>query len=373
MKTPNRILLVDDNEANLELLAEILADQFTLRSAASGEEALEIAPEFRPDIVLLDIMMPGINGYETCRRLKANPVLGGTKVILVSAKAMTSERVKGYEAGADDYIVKPFDEDELLAKLKVFLRLKNVEEVDRVKSDLIMLLNHETRTPLNGLITPLQMLVGGMEMDDDQQKEMIEIAYRSARRLVELMEKALLYMSLRSGSREIRRENCLLGETIREVLGDFSEEAADKGMEFEILANAGLEVACEKPLLQRALKSLLDNAIHHSPEGGTVAISVQAREGNCELSIQDQGPGVAPAVLPHLFEPFHSQDIMRHSRGQKLSLPLVREIALKHGGRIELDNRPGHGATFTLIFPIQAPRPDQGQAARIPDRDVVLS
>jgi len=131
-----RILVVDDNETNRLILTEILADGFELYVASSGEECLGIAVEVEPDLVLLDIMMPGIDGYETCRRLRQIPELRYTKVIMVSAKAMLSERLRGYEAGADDYVTKPFDDAEMLSKIRVFLRLKSTEETNETISAL---------------------------------------------------------------------------------------------------------------------------------------------------------------------------------------------------------------------------------------------
>ena len=121
MQRQSRILLVDDNPTNLAILEEMLDDEYRWEAATSGEEALEIAPDFQPDLILLDVMMPGINGYETCRRIRANPALRNVKIVMVSAKALVSERLEGYDAGADDYLTKPFDEKELLAKVRVYL------------------------------------------------------------------------------------------------------------------------------------------------------------------------------------------------------------------------------------------------------------
>ncbi|PCI24204.1 MAG: hypothetical protein COB67_11835 [SAR324 cluster bacterium] len=128
-----RILIIEDDETNVEILMEILQDDYTLHVSFSGEEGLDNICSFAPDIVLLDVMMPGMNGYEVCRHIRQNPQLAFIKVILVSAKAMLNERLEGYEAGADDYITKPFDHSELIAKLQVFQRLKYAEEMNKVK------------------------------------------------------------------------------------------------------------------------------------------------------------------------------------------------------------------------------------------------
>jgi diguanylate cyclase (GGDEF)-like protein len=136
MTTPQRILIVDDNDVNLAVLRELLEDNFQVESAATGEECLELAVEYLPELILLDIMMPGIGGYETCRRLRANDRLQDTKVLMVSARALVSERLEGYEAGADDYITKPFDDEELLSKVRVYLQLRRAEESDAATQEL---------------------------------------------------------------------------------------------------------------------------------------------------------------------------------------------------------------------------------------------
>lgn len=157
MKHENKILIVDDNPINLEVLEERL-EGYHLAMAESGEEALKLVPTFQPDLILLDIMMDGMDGYQVCRELRKNPAYKQIKIIMVSAKALLSERMEGYKVGADDYVTKPFDGHELLAKVKVYLRLKSVEEIDQIKSDLLKLLLHETNTPLNTIIAPAEML-----------------------------------------------------------------------------------------------------------------------------------------------------------------------------------------------------------------------
>jgi len=162
MHRQTHILIVDDHPTNVAVLEEILGEHYTLKTASCGEEALAIAPDFQPALILLDIMMPGIGGYETCRQLRAHPTLRHTKIIMVSARALVSERLQGYEAGAHDYITKPFDEEELMAKVRVYLRLTSLEEVEQLTSNVLALLSHETRTPLNGMLPPLQMLPGSI-------------------------------------------------------------------------------------------------------------------------------------------------------------------------------------------------------------------
>ncbi len=122
MRTRDKILAVDDDPTNIEILKELLDEDYNLKTAATGEQGLEVARDFQPDIILLDVMMPGIDGYETCRRLREDTALQHTKIVMVSSRAMESEQLKGYEVGADGYITKPFDGDEFLAKVRGYLR-----------------------------------------------------------------------------------------------------------------------------------------------------------------------------------------------------------------------------------------------------------
>ncbi len=129
MQEKRKILAVDDNPTNLAVVEELLGSHYILMTASTGEEALKIAQEFQPDLIVLDIMMPGIDGYEVCRQIRMNPSLRYTKIIVVSVKATVPERLKGYQAGADDYLTKPYDEEELLAKIQAHLRLKAFEVI----------------------------------------------------------------------------------------------------------------------------------------------------------------------------------------------------------------------------------------------------
>ena len=128
MQQKHKILIVDDDQVNVAILTEILDEIYDLEIARTGKEALGLTQSFRPEIILLDIMMPTLNGYEVCKEIRSNPEYEEIKVILVSGKAMVDERIQGYEAGADDFIVKPFVDEELLAKVKVYLSWQRVEK-----------------------------------------------------------------------------------------------------------------------------------------------------------------------------------------------------------------------------------------------------
>lgn len=191
VETKAKILAVDDNPANLAIMREMVAGEHLLMTAESGEAALKIAYEFRPDITLLDIMMPGLDGYEVCRRMRADPRLAANKIIMVSAKALVSERLEGYAAGADDYVTKPFEEEELLAKIRVFLRLKTATEMDHLQSGMKSLLGPEMNARLSGIILPSSILMSDTDLEGIERKMLAEMVYRNVTRFKELLDRIL--------------------------------------------------------------------------------------------------------------------------------------------------------------------------------------
>jgi len=146
MSIKPKIIAVDDDPVNNEIVANILDKKYEIKTVTSGKECLKMIPSYKPDLILLDIMMPELDGYELCRRLKGNPETCMLRIVLVTAKAMLKERARGYETGADDYIIKPFDDNELLTRVNLHVRLKLLEEENRIKNNLLSFLSHQTQS-----------------------------------------------------------------------------------------------------------------------------------------------------------------------------------------------------------------------------------
>ena len=349
-----RILIVDDHPTNIAILEEILGEHYTLKTATCGEEALTIALDFKPALILLDIMMPGIGGYETCRRIRAHPSLRHIKIIMVSARALVAERLQGYEAGADDYITKPFDEEELVAKVRVHMRLRSLEEVEQFTSNVLTLLRHETRTPLNGMLAPLQMLRAEAEMAAEERGMLLDMVYESALALHHLVEKVCTLSAMQAGQWDFRYAMTELCAVVLEVIGNATTDATERAVTItpELPTTA---VTMADPLqMHHVITTLLENAMHFSQRGGQVGVRVVHTDGGICLTVTDQGPGIAPDVLPRIFEAFTSADIAHHTAGHGLSLAIARQIILAHQGTIGVDSTPGVGTTFTVQLPAMA-------------------
>jgi len=285
--------------ATCPIVKKTLGPDFNVVTAASGETALDAASRLQPALVLLDIMMPGIDGYETCRRLRSAPGLGGTKIILMSARASAAERLEGYAAGADDYVVKPFDPDELLAKVRVYFRLKRIEEVDQVKSDLLTLFNHEVRTPLTCLVGPLDLLAADTELGPPQ-RELVDMMTPAARRLSALVDQISCLIELKAGNARLDCCPQPLEASVARALARAEDRAGRLGVRFAWSAAGDTMVPAAAGHLDRAIEMIVDNAIRFSPADGTIhsgsrscpgsAARDRRRGARCPSRAQDPAP-----------------------------------------------------------------------------------
>jgi len=350
MRQKSKILIVDDNPTNERILRAILSP-YELNSARSGVEALEQARRFEPDLVLLDVMMPEMDGYEACRRMRMDPKLRLTKIVMVSAKAMVEERIEGYGAGADDYVTKPFDPDELKAKVRVHLRLKTAEELDEMKSDFIGLMCHETRTPLAHVLTPAEVLAGEEDMSAEDRRMWADLLLRGARRIHRMHEKILLLSSLKGGSLRFERGPADLAQVARDAVFGMEPSAAERAVRFELNLVEEAPIWGDAERLGIAVTALLENAVRFSPPEGVIEVSVGSDAEWVFLRVADSGPGIAADHLPRLFDEFSCPDVSHHGSGVGLSLAIARRIVRAHGGELTAAARPEGGSTFEVSLP----------------------
>ena len=346
-----KILVVDDDPLNLEILEEILSEKYIVRVAETGEDAIQILPEFNPDLMLLDIMMPGIDGYEVCRRVRADHRYYLLKIILVSGKSMLEERLQGYEAGADDYIVKPFVDEELEAKIRVFLRLKRSEEVDQIKSDLLRVFSHETRTPLNGILLSTELLRSDDSIGEEA-RVYLQVIEDSGRRLLEFVKKTTLLCDIKSGLKLEKSSNSLnsfLSVAVKAVRKD--AKAKNVKIIFNETDNDIVFVA-DWRMLVKIFIYLVENAVKFSPTDGTVTIEQIKLKTSCEIRITDEGKGIESGWMDKIFHEFAVRDVMHHQKGLGLSLAIAKYIVQMHDGTIHAESAPSK-TSFIIRLPIQ--------------------
>lgn len=348
----SRILAADDNETNLELLREILEDEYDVILASSGEEALQMAQSHAPDLVLLDIMMPGIDGYETCRRLRQHHITRSAKILMLSAKDLTTDRLHGYSAGADDYLCKPFDHDELLAKVKVHLRMKSVEEASENKSRILDLLKHGLDAPVSAIVDDMENSVGDMKGLSEAGCDLAKSLCAAGNWLQGMLNKCERFSQLNTGSYPFDFEVLDINHLIQFVVDDFRQLARTRNIDLKFRAMEEAAMAeIDRNEFTAAVSALVDNALQFAPIGGRAEVYLDEHNDQWRLLVSDNGCGLMSERIATLFEPFANREAVLRGDGDGLSLAIAQRALRCHGGDIRAIEHIHHGASFELTIP----------------------
>jgi len=352
MTGKKKILIVDDGRAIRYWTQSIFAKHYSTEQAADGEEALAKLPLFKPDLILLDVEMPRLNGLETCRMIRKDPLFRYTKIIFVSGNVTLDDRLAGYDAGGDDYVTKPYDEGELFAKVKTLLRLKDEQELNHLKSSFLALISHETRTPINGILGCAELL---LQSATGKERQLAECVVESSWRLHKLIENVLLFSRLKAAPGMLGvRENVKVGLLVREKLEELGKEISAKELAVSVTGSLAASVTGVPALLARGIYYVLENAVKYSPVKGEVVVDVEQTNRNCIILVSDQGRGIRNGFIDTIFDEFCVQDLVHHQSGLGISLAIARHIFQEHGGNIHAENRPEGGALFTMVVPAEA-------------------
>jgi len=350
MVRETKLLLVDDDLRNIRILEELLGDDYEAYTADCGQAALDMVGECKPDIILLDIMMPDIDGLEVCRRLRVDPLYRNTKIILVSGKARLEERLQGYEAGADDYVTKPFDIDEMMAKIAVYAKLKAVEEVDELKTSFLSLISHETGTPLNAIVGLSSLLLSEDTLVDGD-REIVTQIKTAAEGFVEKIQRILLLSMLKR--EEVEAVDTIYSkDLVSTVLARLNKEITENDISIDLNVQDEIELSGNYDLLQKALLYVIENSVKHSPLSSNVIINQSSDSERMIFEIKDCGEGVDKDEMERIFDLFNLDDIKHHGGGVGISLALSKLILETHGGDLAVHNSDEGGAVFTFSLPL---------------------
>ncbi|NET00094.1 MAG: hybrid sensor histidine kinase/response regulator [Sphaerospermopsis sp. SIO1G1] len=358
----NRILAVDDVQDNLIIVEMLLESEgYEIESVSDGETALQRVLESPPHLILLDIMMPGMDGYEVTRRIRNNPEIKFIPILLITAFDESSV-VEGLDAGADDFIRKPFDTDELLARVRSLLRLKHsMDEQHKLaeqREDFVSRLTHDLRTPLVAADRMLalfqQEAFGSIPAE---MKEAIEIMIRSNQNLMVMVNNLLEVYRFEAGKKTFTLSKCDIKKTVTEVIDELNPIAIHKNLtltlntkELKSSENDQVIVMGDKLELRRVFNNIIANAIKFT-DTGNVDIKI-FKNTNIIISVTDTGCGIAPDDQETIFERFSQGRNNKHSRsGSGLGLHLSQIILAAHRGTIELSSELGKGSIFTIKLP----------------------
>jgi two-component system, sensor histidine kinase and response regulator len=367
---PDHILVVDDSPDNVFLIQAILEEEgYKISTAADGRSALAQVNQSPPDLVLLDVMMPGMDGYEVTQHIRANTALPFIPILLITAYDQPSV-AQGLDTGADDFIRKPVEVDELLARVRALLRLKHsVDERDKMarqREDFVSRLTHDLRTPLIAADRMLSLMQQGAlgELSPDVQ-EVISTMARSNQNLLAMANTLLEVYRYEAGRKTLSFSPVDLGELLKEVIQELSPLANDKKLALSLTVgeNSGdsnqitTVVAGDRLELHRVFTNIIGNAIKFTDKGSIEVRLLNSHSvshsGKREviIEIQDTGPGITKEDQALLFERFR-QGRHQHS-GSGLGLHLSKRIVETHQGSIEVKSEIGQGSMFIVSLPTQ--------------------
>jgi signal transduction histidine kinase len=354
------ILIVDDIPRNLQVLGSILSESgFGVSVASDGQSALDAIVANRPDVVLLDIQMPDMDGFEVCARLQAQEETKDIPVIFLTARTEIEDIVRGFEIGAVDYITKPFIAQELLARVRTHLRLvrqtKHLADLNKEKDEFLGIAAHDLRNPLSKIqFIAEKMSYKAAEFTPELITDAAEDIVYTVGGMMELIGNLLDTNAIEQGKIALEVNPIEIGVIIEHIVQDYKERAATKKITLEYSQDNPLPlVLADEVAVVQIFDNLLSNAIKYSPTRTSVGISLRVGENSTvELRVRDQGPGLTDADKTRLFQKFARLSAQptgnEHSVG--LGLSIVKKLVERIGATISVESVVGEGSTFIVRF-----------------------
>jgi len=380
------ILIVDDNPQNLQVLGNFLKETgYRIEFALSGRSALEWIENREFDLILLDVMMPEINGLEVCRNIRRNKKYSNLPIIFISADYDKETILEGFEIGGQDYITKPFDQRELHARVKTQLDLKfineelhrlnenlestvqertsqlnealnslekanrELEEIEQIKTDFLNIISHEIRTPLNGILGPLELL--RLKLDDPSVLKLVDMLDQSVTRLEKFSYSALLITELRTKQRQIEAQPLILNEIINAIAVQDNNTLLKKNISLQVKHNiTNLAAMGDRHLLTNCLQCLLERNIRMAPVNGKIIINSGVIKDAPYCEILNEEFSLPEKLTREDLRIFEQEDHFADNN-PALDFALGHLVMKAHGGKLEIRNMEGGGIKFILLFP----------------------
>ena len=371
------ILAVDDIATNIMLLKAVLSRaKYKIVTASGGFEALEKVAAVNPDLILLDIMMPDLDGYEVLKRLKADPAHEDIPVIFLTALHNPEDIVKGFKFGASDYISKPFNHEELITRVAHHIYLAAAQRTIMQQRDelqatveardkMYSVIAHDLRSPIGTLKMVFNMLSINLSADQigEDSFEMISMGNNITESTFMLLDNLLKWTKSQIG-----RMNTVFQEVDISEVVLFASKMSDvvaqvKNIEVEYDIPGPITVSCDVDMVKTIMRNLMSNAIKYSQEGGKIVVSVRETPTHAAISVRDNGIGIKEEDIAKLLNPetHYTTYGTKNEEGSGLGLQLVQDLTLRNGGELTIESKEGEGSTFTFTIAKEQPKQESGQ------------
>ncbi len=364
-----RILVVEDDLINQELMRDVLeAEGHTVEAVADGESALRRIGEAPPDVILLDVMMPGMDGFTVCRRLKADPATAAVPVLMITSLREREDRLKGIAAGANDFLTKPADMEDIILRVRnavytrllhdrVLKNLSRLRELEQMRDTLSHMIVHDIRSSLTAVEWALRLLLretADRPLAPEQRKRCLDSALSSTSEVLEMAGSVLDVGRLEEGRMPLTIGSHTLRPLIDAAVASLGVMLRDNPLEVDLGGEAPA-ARCDGNVVRRILLNLLYNAVKYSPTDGTITIRSRSGDGVVRVSVSDEGSGIPPEAQAGVFGKYaqvsdgKQKKQIGHSAG--IGLTFCKLAVEAHGGTIGLESEPGRGSTFWFTLP----------------------
>lgn len=359
--TATTILIIDDEPIARDSLEALLGgEDYRLAFAADGREGLAAAAATAPDLILLDVMMPGMDGFEVCQRLKADAHTRAIPVIMLTALSDKNSLVRGLDSGADEFLSKPVTGLELRARLRSMLRIKKqhdeLQYLLQMREQLANMVVHDMRTPLQVIMSYADLLLTETELAEEP-REWVEAINHNADRLSKLLNEMLITAKMEKGQFVLNRAVVEVGRLARDAWQHHRIIAGERDIRLQLeLPEQPVYARLDANLLTRVLDNLLTNALKFAPAGSLAVLRVTAPTAEqARIQVIDQGPGMPVEYLDRIFNPFEIVNLRRKGFAQVgLGLPFCKHVVEAHGGRLEVAPNEPVGSIFTILLDTHA-------------------
>lgn len=364
-----KILIVDDVMSNVLLLKVLLTNEkFAIATASNGRQALEQVEKENPDLVLLDVMMPDMSGFEVAQHLKSNPNTADIPIIFLTALNSTADIVKGFQVGANDFISKPFNKEELIIRVThqislvaaKRLILSKTEELQRTiagRDKLYSVIAHELRSPMGSIKMVLNMLILNLpsEKIGAEMYELLTMANQTTEDVFSLLDNLLKWTKSQIGKLNVVYQDVDLVEVTDGVIEIFSMVASLKKIRIHEMKPEKMMVNADIDMLKTVVRNLLSNAIKFSKENSEVLVKMEEVDGMAVVSVQDYGCGISEEGQKKLLhtDTHFSTFGTNNEEGSGLGLLLCKDFVVKNGGKLWFTSKEGEGSIFSFSIPVK--------------------